>query len=189
MTGFPFFETATPLPLYSCFLLIYMFFIWNEHSRKPHYCFLIQAESWMIVTLLIAASSEMQMRCSLPALSVYSAACDDASRDWKISVRNMVSNVFLLWLFKSDVMLIVKCCYYFRIGVTWGTEKPQLFILFGFRSPAVSACVSRLAPEGWRCRRVLLWWSVGTINRMCRLLWSLCDVYYQTMEAHFWCIR
>lgn len=51
-----------------------MFFIWNERSRKPQYCFLIQAASWMIVTLLIAVSSEMQMRCSSPALSVYSAA-------------------------------------------------------------------------------------------------------------------
>lgn len=135
-TGFPFFETATLLPLYSCFLLIYMLFIWNERSRKPHYCFLIQAASWMIVTLLIAASSEMQMRCSLPALSVYSAACDDTSRDWKISVRNIVFKRFPFvtvqkWRNAHSKMLLILQ----DRGLSEGQKSPSCLFCLGLEVP------------------------------------------------------
>lgn len=47
------------------------------------------------------------------------------------------------------------------------------------------ACLGLLLQNGWGAGRFLLWCSVVTMTRMCLLLWSLCDVYYQTMEGHF----
>lgn len=75
-----FFETATPLPLYPCFLLIYMFFIWNERSRKPQYRFLIQAASWMIVTLLIM---QYPVKCRCDAHHLHSRCIQQPCRLWR----------------------------------------------------------------------------------------------------------